>query len=136
MHRDQQRSALADAYRAEQVLDEQRSELAIEETDLRELQRSALHAEQLDINRLLESQRYEMILRANEQHLARQSQQLAAEVERRRLAVVEADRSVRVLDLLEERQRREHSRQQQRREVKQLDEVAVTQQIGNQSARA
>jgi flagellar biosynthesis chaperone FliJ len=38
--------------------------------------------------------------------------------------------------LLEERQRREHSRQQQRREVKQLDEVAVTQQIGNQSARA
>jgi flagellar export protein FliJ len=77
------------------------------------------------VNRLVEAQRYEMVLKATEQHLAEQSQRLAVEVERRRLAAIEADRSVRVLELLDERQHREHARRQQRLDVKWLDEVAV-----------
>jgi flagellar export protein FliJ len=126
VHRDEQRSTLADAYRAEQVLADRRAELAGEQTELRDLQRTALTGAHLDVNRLVEAQRYEMVLKANEQHLAEQSQRLAVEVERRRQAVVEADRAVRVLELLEARQRREHLRQQQRLEVKELDEVAIT----------
>jgi flagellar export protein FliJ len=125
LHRDQQRAALAEAYQAEQVLAEQRAELAGEQHELRRLQRSALTGGYLSVNRLVEAQRYEMVLKATEQHLAEQSQRLAVEVERRRLAAVEADRSVRVLELLDERQHREHARRQQRLDVKWLDEVAV-----------
>ena len=126
LHRDQQRAALAEAYQAEQVLADRRADLASQKSELRELQRSAMAGESMDVNRLIEAQRYEMVLDAGEKQLVEQSLRLAIEVERRRLAVVEADRSVRALELLDDRQRREHARQQRRLEVKQLDEVAIT----------
>jgi flagellar export protein FliJ len=125
-HRDQQRSALADAYRAEQILSERRAELAEEQSQLRNMQRAAISGRYADVNQLVEAQRYETILIANQQQLADQARRLADEVERRRLVLVEADRAVRVLDLLDERHRLEYRRQAQRLEVKRLDEVAMT----------
>ncbi|MCI0333737.1 MAG: hypothetical protein L0228_11010 [Planctomycetes bacterium] len=121
----QQRQALAEAFRAEQVLLEQRAELATEETELRAIQRSATEGRYLDVNRLLEAQRYELLLKARAQELAKQATLLAAETDRRRQLLVEADRDVRVLELLEERHREEHKRRMQRLERKQLDEAAL-----------
>jgi flagellar export protein FliJ len=126
-HRDQQRSSLADAYRAEQILVERRVELANEQSQLRDVQRAAMSGRYIDVNQLVAAQRYEAVLAANEQQLANQTQQVADEIERRRLVLVEADRAVRVLDLLDERHRQEYRRQAQRIEVKRLDEVAMTQ---------
>jgi flagellar protein FliJ len=124
-HRDQQRSALADAYRAEQILADRRAELANEQEQLRNIQRAAIAGPYTNVNQLVEAQRYEMILIANQQQLADQARRLADEVERRRLVLVEADRGVRVLDLLDERHQLEHRRHAQRQEVKRLDEVAM-----------
>ena len=124
--RDQQRAALADGYRAEQILAQRRESLAAEVSELRDMQRAALAAPYMDVNQLVEAQRYEMLLHAQGQQLAEQASRLEVEVERRRLALVEADRAVRVLDKLDERRRAEHRRQQDRWENKQLDEVAVT----------
>src|SRR3954464_2471102 len=73
IHRDQQRSSLAEAFRAEQVLAENRAELVVEEQELRELQRSATNGQYLDVNRLLEAQRYELLLKAQSQELAKQA---------------------------------------------------------------
>jgi flagellar export protein FliJ len=123
--RAQQRVLLAEAFRAEDVLKAKRAELAEEEAGLRRLQRSASEGKYLDVNRLLEAQRYELLLKARALELAKQATLLAAETERRRLSLVEADREVRVLEMLDERHRREHDRQQQRLEIKQLDEVAM-----------
>jgi flagellar export protein FliJ len=125
--RTQQRAALAEAFRAEEVLASNRAELEIEAAELRELQRSAAAGRYLDVNCLLEAQRYELLLTARGHELAKHAALLAAETERRRQALVEADREVRALELLDERKRREHNRQQQRAEVKQLDEVATFQ---------
>jgi flagellar protein FliJ len=124
-HRDQQRASLAEAFRAEQVLAENRAELADEERELRELQRSASAGQYLDVNRLLEAQRYELLLKAQGEVLAKQAVLLAAEAERRRQTLVEADREVRVLELLDERHRRAHDRDEQRAETKRLDDVAT-----------
>src|SRR4051794_39463228 len=124
-HRDQQRASLAEAFRAEQVLAENRAQLVAEEQDLRELQRSASQEHYLDVNRLLEAQRYELLLKAQGQELAKQAILLAAETERRRQLLVEADREVRVLELLDERHRQAHDRQQQRADTKRLDEAAA-----------
>ena len=77
------------------------------------------------MNRLLEAQRYEVVLKAREVELARQKELLAVETERRRQAVVEADREVRVLEMLEERHHSQHRRDEQRKEMKQLDEAAL-----------
>jgi flagellar export protein FliJ len=132
-HRDQQRSALADAYRAEQILTERQEELVKEQEQLRTIQRTAISGPYADVNQLIESQRYEAILLANQQLLVDQARQLAVEVERRRLVLVEADRAVRVLDLLDEKHKHEHRRQAQRKEVKRLDEVAMMRRRPNHS---
>ena len=97
--RDQARVALAEAFRAEQVLIDRRAELAAEGIALREVQRSAAAGRYLDVNRLLEAQRYELLLAARGQELAKQTALVAAEIEHRRQALVEADRDVRVLEL-------------------------------------
>jgi flagellar FliJ protein len=125
--RTQQRQSLADAFRAEEMLAESRAALAAEEMDLRDMQRSASSGKYLDVNRLLEAQRYELLLKARGQELAKQAMLLAAETERRRQLLVEADRDVRVLELLDQRHREVHKRVQQRVEQIQLDEVAANQ---------
>lgn len=124
--RDQHRAALADGFRAEQILADQRAALALEAAALREAQRAALASPLLDVNQLVEAQRYDMVLHAQQQLLKDQAARLAVEVERRRLALVEADRAVRVLDKLDERRRAEHRKQQERSEHRLLDEVAST----------
>lgn len=125
VRRDQERAALADAFRAEQILADHRAALAAEQEALRRLQREIAAGRYLDVNRLLEAQRYELVLNNREQALLRQQELLAVETERRRQTLVEADRDVRALELLDERHRREHNRQRQRNEIKQLDEAAL-----------
>jgi flagellar export protein FliJ len=125
--RDQRRLALAEAFRAAEMLASKRHEVSAEQAALREVQRSAAAGRYLDVNRLVEAQRYELLLKARDDELAKQSALVAAEIERRRQQLVEADREVRVLELLDERHRREHARRQARLETKQLDEAAILQ---------
>jgi flagellar FliJ protein len=120
----QQRQALAEALRAEDVIAESRVALAAEAIALRAMQQSATNGKYLDVNRLIEAQRYDLLLKARDQELAKQAILLAAETERRRQLLVEADRDVRVLERLDERHREVHKRQRQRQEWKQLDEAA------------
>src|SRR3954463_14922923 len=70
-HRDQQRASLAEAFRAEQVLAENRVQLIAEEQELLALKRTASEGRYLDVNRLLEAQRYELLLKAQGQELAK-----------------------------------------------------------------
>jgi flagellar FliJ protein len=126
IHRDEQRGRLAAAFEAERILTEQREALAAEGIALVASQRTLMQQGTVDVNQLLASQRYQLMLEAQARTLAEQSAKLAEEVERRRQAVVDADREVRVLDKLEERQRRQHREAAQRLETKVLDEVAAT----------
>lgn len=123
--RDELRGALADAYRAEQILADQRTAVVVAMTELREARRAALVVARMDVNQVLETQRYETVLEAQQKLLGEQAQRLAIEVERRRLAVVEADRSVRVLEKLDERRHAEFRAEQARQETKELDEIAL-----------
>jgi flagellar FliJ protein len=123
--RDEQRASLAEAFRAEQVLSSEQKQLSDEEVELRQLQRAASSGRYLDVNRLVEAQRYELLLKARSAQLAKQAMLLAAETERRRQLLIEADRDVRVLELLDERRRRERDLEIRRQETKQLDEAAI-----------
>jgi flagellar FliJ protein len=125
IHRDEQRSRLATAYEAERILEERRKALSAKAQDLAGLQRQMMRGGAVDVNQLLTAQRYHFALEAQARTLADQAAKLAEEVERRRQAVVEADREVRVLDKLEQRQRRQHREAAERAETKMLDEVAT-----------
>jgi flagellar protein FliJ len=132
--RDEQRLSLADAFRAEQILAQSRAELVAEGESLRELQRAAAAGKYLNVNQLLEAQRYELLLKARSQELTKQAILLAAESERRRQLLVEADREVRVLEKLDDRHRTEFNKEQQRLETKQLDDLATQRWRFNTSA--
>jgi len=125
MHRDELRGRLAEAFQAERILAEQQSTLAEERLALTQLQRSLVVAGSVDVSRLLASQRYQLLLDAQERTLADQATQLGEEIARRRDAVVEADRQVRALDKLRDRQHDEHRRTADRAEAKWLDELGM-----------
>lgn len=124
-HRDEQRSRLAEAYQAEAILSDQQQQVRDEIAQMQQLQRRCLDTGLADVNRLLDSQRYQLTLRVQQDAMQKQSRLLAAEIERRCESVVEADRQVRVLDKLEQHQREQHQREQLRLETKQYDDIAL-----------
>ncbi|MBL9162592.1 MAG: flagellar export protein FliJ [Planctomycetaceae bacterium] len=125
IHRDEQRGRLATAYEAERILQHQHDGLAAEAAQHLENQRRAMREGPIDVNWMLTTQRYQLALEAQIKVLTEQAAKLAEEVERRRVALVDADREVRVLDKLEERQRAQHRLAAMRAETKRLDEVAA-----------
>ncbi|HYO24513.1 MAG TPA: flagellar export protein FliJ [Lacipirellulaceae bacterium] len=124
--RDELRVRLAEAFQAEQILAEQRRMLAVEAAALGDMRREMMAGGAVQVTRLLESQRYQLMLEAQQRTLAEQAARLAEEVDVRRQAVVEADRQVRVLDKLRERRAAQHRAAQTAAEDRRLDEVAIT----------
>jgi flagellar FliJ protein len=123
--RDQRRADLAKAQRAEDALLAQAAALNGEQRQTHELSRRLSAPGEADIDALLRSHRYDLVLKTRSQQLAAQIEQVRAEVARRRQTLIEADRQVRVLEKLREKQRTAHQAGERRREQKQLDEQAV-----------
>jgi len=124
-HRDEMRSRLAEAYQAEQLLAEQIKKVHSEANKLQQTQRTQMQDATVNVNQLLDIQRYQAVLRAQITTMNSQTQMLADEVEKRRLALVEADQQVRALEKLHERQLETHRQQELRAEVKVSDEIAA-----------
>ena len=122
--RDERRSELAEAFRADDLLEQQQGELGTELGELKSRYRAAAEPGTVHIDRLVEVQRYEVTLKAQQTQLAKQREVVAAEIERRRQVLIGADRDVRVLEKLREKQALRHRREEDRRENKRLDEVA------------
>jgi flagellar FliJ protein len=122
--REERELALAQAERAVQILDGQLAELAGEQAANREAAKRALQAGSLEVDRLLDSHRYELLLAGQEKHLRQQRERVVLEVRRRRQALIEADRQVKVLEKLRDNQRQAFLHEQQRRETNELDEIA------------
>jgi flagellar export protein FliJ len=121
--RDEKRSQLAQAWEAAEKLRGEAERMDQELADLRALARQAA-AGAVDVDRLVETHRYELVLRAQQKTLVGQRQLVDAEVEKRRLALVAADQDVRVLEKLREAQLERHRKAEERVEMKRLDEVA------------
>jgi flagellar FliJ protein len=123
--RDQRRAELAKALRAEEMLRAEDRQVAEEQNILGQRSRKLKTPGSADVDSLLQTHRYELVLSTKRKQLATQIQQVQTETERRRLVVVEADRQVRVLEKLKERQAAAHRREIDRQEAKQFDEMAV-----------
>ncbi len=125
--RQQRRFELAEAYKADGILARQADLVSLEIADMRKRCLVAASPGQVDVDRLVAIQRFEQFLRAKAVGLTERKSRLSEEIEKRRLALVEADRQVRVLEKLRERQLEAHRTKELRREVKRLDEVAISQ---------
>lgn len=123
--RDAKLAELAKAHRAEEVLRERQAEFERDMAATKEATRELSVPGRADVDGLLRLHRYELSLRIQLQQLAGQLVQVQAESERRRLAVVEADRQVRVLEKLRERHLAGQRLAEERELGKELDEVAA-----------
>ncbi len=122
--RDDCRAKLGEAIQAEQVLQRQMSQVAFELTTVREKVRTSTQVGEVNVDQLLSTHRYELLLRAQHQQFMEQARQVAEEIERRRVILVEADKQVRILEKLRENQRSEFDFAEEKLRVKELDEIA------------
>jgi flagellar export protein FliJ len=120
--RDQRRLRLAEAQRADEELRGQLVRLAAEQDRLQGQCRQAAAPGAVDLDRLVEADRYAAVLRGEEAELHRQRETLAAEIQTRRDTLLQADREVRTLEKLRDRQQQRYRQEEQRRESKLLDE--------------
>ena len=122
--RQRRRGELAQAYRAEEILRQQRDFLAAEETEMRKRMQVASGPGPVQVDQLLDTHRYAIMLQARAKALEEQQARLLREIERRRQVLVEADREVRVLEKLRDRLLAQYRAEEAKQELKQLDEVA------------
>lgn len=123
--RDDLRGQLADAYRAAEVLGQQSASVARELDELRVYQRDETGSKGVNVNHLLEAQRYELVLKGQQSALAQKAKLVEAEIERRRDAVALAERRVKTFDKLEEKQQAAQRLEAERAIAKQMDETAI-----------
>jgi flagellar export protein FliJ len=116
---------LAEAQRAEDVVKQRIDDIDTELHGLRDRAAYGSRPGPVDVDALMELQRYELLLKAERQSSEVQQRLVAAEVERRRETLVAADREVRTLEKIEEKQRERHRQDEERRERKRVDEAAT-----------
>jgi flagellar FliJ protein len=122
--RDEKRARLAEAYRAAEILAAQLQEIDGELAAYRLAAQQNAQRGIVDVDQLLHGHRYERVLTAQKNALKTQQKQVAEEIDRRRLALVEADRQVRVLEKLREKKQTEHATAEERRDQRLMDELA------------
>ena len=123
--REARRAQLADALRAAAVLEEQRAVVDSHVDRLAVDRRAASAGSETDVTWLLNANRYEASLRSQQRDLGENLAKIEAEIVRRREALAAAEREVRALELLRERDEAAARKVEQRREAKRLDEFAV-----------
>ena len=123
--RDERRAELAKAQCAEALLLEQASEIERQRQELVGATRQLSLPGEADIDALVRTHRFELVLRTQAVHIANQLVQVRAELERRRQTLVEADRGVRVLEKLRERQQATYQARENKLEMRHIDEQAA-----------
>jgi flagellar FliJ protein len=122
--RDQCRLALAASQDTLHQLDRQRDALERQLVQQREASRAGAVTATIDPRHLLALHRYQSELRGQLDLLAQRQRQLLAQIERQREELLAADREVRTLEKLRERQWDQFRRDQALAETKTLDEIA------------
>ena len=115
---------MAEAYLAEETLKEREKDLEEQVEAVRRQHHNVAQPGLVNLDQLVETHRYEVVLDAQGQVLEDQMKLLVEEIERRREALVAADREVRILEKLRESQHKRHRKNAVRQEIKELDEAA------------
>jgi flagellar FliJ protein len=121
--RDERREQLAEVLRIDEALVAQLTDLDRDRLAARKEQTFGVG--RVDVDRMLGMQRYEALLTAEIEHVERQRTKVGEELERRRAALMEADREVRVLEKLRETRLTEWRAEEAAAEMKVTDEAAA-----------
>ena len=122
--RDERQAELAEVYRADEILAAREGEVRQEMAAQQQSARQGAAPGPINVDRLIGTQRYELELRGRLALLTHQRQLLAGEIQRRRQALVEANREVRVLEKLRDKQLEKFRAAENYHDLKRLDEIA------------
>lgn len=125
MTRDERRSRLAEAHRAQEILHERQRELEAEVDALIREQRATVRPGPLNVDRLMQAHRHEALLRAQQQEMSRQLELLAQEIETRREALAAAEQDVKTLEKLRDKLAERQVAAEATLDGKLLDELGV-----------
>jgi len=128
--RDQRRAELGEALRADALLEEQIAALDRAMASMVEECRTASGPGPVDVDRLTQAHLHSLLLEGQKRLLEHHRGLLAEEIHRRREALAQADREVRILERLEANQADRHRRRQFQQELRHLDEVGLRQVAG------
>ena len=122
--RQDRQTELAKALEAEAVVREKIESLIGEIAGTKEEGRKLAAKGQINVDFLVGLRRHEAYLLAQKAEAEQKLEQVLAEVERRRLAVVEADKEVKILEKLHEKLKDRHDSELTAKEIVDLDEIA------------
>jgi len=122
--RDERRNHLALAYRAETMVLEELADVEGQIESLRRRVHAAVRPGEIEVDALIGAQRFDVVLKARKQHALQQHELVKSEIERRRLALVEADREVKILEKLRERHHDRWAAEENLQDIKRIDEIA------------
>jgi flagellar FliJ protein len=122
--RDERRAQLSDAQQAEAIVAARVGEIDREIGLIRQLGQMATAPGKVDVDQLLDMQRYDTQLKLERIAAEDQRQKIAQEVERRLERAIAADREVRILEKLRETQLAKHRSEEEKVEQKRFDELA------------
>ncbi len=128
--RDAAAMAVQEVYRALQILDERSRELQAEHLEIDRQRQSQLQGA-IAVRRLLDGQRYQMVLLGQLQHIAQQQEQLQEEKERREAVLVKRQQEVKVLEKLREKHQEEERKILEARQQSRIDEWSTVRSARN-----
>ena len=118
---------LAKAYNARHILEEALQTVEKQLADGLISARNLIQEGQtVNVEFLLGLRRQEMFLRANQDDLKKKMQMVDEEIERRRLAVVAANKELKVVEKLKEKRYEKYLEEEGKNEIKVMDEIAGT----------
>lgn len=123
--RDEKRQELIQAVTARDILEQHRQGLEEERRILGKKLRRSLAQGKIDADQMLAWRRYEMLLNVQREQVQKQIEAVEQEIEKRQAVLREANRAVKALELLRDRQMQEFNRAERRKEMKRLDETAA-----------
>jgi flagellar export protein FliJ len=123
--RDEQRLLLSAALLAAREIERRQAAAQVEITDLHDRRRGAAGPGPVSAARLTQLSQYEVLLLGELAALAAQAAEAESRIDERRLALAEAEREVKQLEKLRERQSERHSFEEAAREARQLDALAT-----------
>jgi flagellar protein FliJ len=123
--RDQRCSELAEAHRQDTDLEGRLRQIRDTQVRLKREGREAIGPGVVDVARLLKIEQYASSLKDQATAIAEQRSLLAVEIDRRRQALVQAERELQVLEKLRDNQSQQQRQEEHRQESKLLDEAAL-----------
>ncbi|MDR0609016.1 MAG: flagellar export protein FliJ [Planctomycetaceae bacterium] len=116
---------LAKAYEARRIVEEKQRQLQQELAENVETGRQRLQTGIIDIDFLLGLRRHEAYLNAQIEFVHGHLRQIDEEIERRRNAVLEANKELKIIEKLKEKRYEKYRTEENRKETIRLDEIAV-----------